>query len=193
MSNETDAKTYTCPNVVDIKTSTRSEHQVEYLEPCVDTDQIQRALGSWCEGLVKLSHHMEDNEKGDACREFVRSHYAFDDNIGPVLFKPTLAKGCARIRLDEEGAIAYFCGTGDEQRDADEGNGFAKKHWKRCTAQSKAIRIDGCTATVLGTLTVTDANSKQTTVDKTWTFVNPSPGPSRPLLQLVGHHSSLQV
>ncbi len=169
--------------------------------PCMYDTQIKDALDGWCTDLVALSQSVSDaglqvdqGQEEDPCRAFVRSHYAFDDNLGSVSFKPTLATGDARYRLDEDSAVAYFCGTGDEERDKREGNGFAKKHWRECRAQNQAVRVDGCTATVMGSITLKDKDGAETTVDKTWTFVKPSLLTSaKPLLQLVGHHSSLHV
>lgn len=170
-------------------------------KPCMSSDDVQKSLNNWCNGLVELSQRLRDPDdvpgvptKKESCESFVRSHYAFDDNLGNVLFKPTVAKGTARYRLDEQAAIDYFCGTGDGNRDDELGNGFAKKtHWKSCEAKIEGLRIDGCTATVLGSVTVSDGSEGQkTTVDKTWTLVKGGEE-AHPLLQLVGHHSSLQV
>lgn len=166
-------------------------------QPCFSETNIKEALDGWCSGLVQLSQGISnpepdtESQNRSTCRDFVKSYYAFDDNLGSVSFKPTLAKGSARLRLDEEGAIDYFCGSGDKARDEKEGNGFAKKHWQQCQAQPKSVRIDGCTATVTGTLMLENDDGETTVVDKTWSFVK-SPL-ANPLLQLVGHHSSLQV
>jgi hypothetical protein len=153
-------------------------------KPCIDDDVVQTSLDQWCTGLVKLSQRLADpddmgeNEpsKAQACREFVKEYYAFDDNLGTVASK----------MKDEESAVAYFCG-----------NGFANTHWVGCKVERKATRIDGCTATVVGSLTLTPAtppsaasaesSATPATFEETWTLVNAA----GPLLQLVGHHSSM--
>lgn len=156
-------------------------------KPCIDDDVVQTSLDQWCTGLVKLSQRLADpddmgeNEpsKAQACREFVKEHYAFDDIMGTVASK--------NLGGDEDSAVAYFCGNG---------NGFANTHWAGCKAERKATRIDGCTATVVGSVTLTPASTDEppatpatpSTFDETWTLVNAA----GPLLQLVGHHSSVQ-
>jgi hypothetical protein len=146
---------------------------------------VLSAQTAWCNALIAINKAGE--EKGHAAAKQLAGEVidaAYGYNMGPVLFKPTLAAPPQTFRTTRDGAIAYFVG-GDANFKGD--SGFALKGWTACRAENAAIHINGDVATSMGNVIVTDKDGKVTTVDKTWTFKKDDEGK----LRIVVHHSSL--
>lgn len=108
-----------------------------------------------------------------------------NNQMGAVLFKPTLTVNPQTFRTTRAGALAYFVG-GDPAFPKD--TGFALKGWTRFDVANSAIFIAGDSAATMGKVHITGKDGKVTTVDKTWKFVKDDAGK----LRIVVHHSSLE-
>lgn len=147
--------------------------------------EVIAAQQAWGNALVAIA--TEYDTKGHKAakklaEQVVDSAYGY--NMGPVLFKPTLAAAPQTFRTDREGALAYFVG-GDSDFPAD--SGFALKGWRSFEIENAGILLKGNSATSMGNVTVIDAKGNRTTVDKTWGYVRGPDGK----LRIVLHHSSL--
>lgn len=109
---------------------------------------------------------------------------AYGYNLGPVLFKPTLASGNQTFRTTREGALSYFVGGNSTfQQDS----GFAIKGWRAVETTTAASFIQGDVAMWIGNVRMTDKDGKVTVVDKSWGYKRDSSG----VMRIVLHHSSL--
>lgn len=147
--------------------------------------EVIAAQGAWCDALVAIA--TEYDTKGAAAaktlaKTVIDTAYAY--NMGPVLFKPTLANGPQTFRTTADGALAYFVG-GDKSFAGD--SGFALKGWRSCKSENAAIAITGNTAMSMGNVSMWDSKGNMTMVDKTWGYVRGADGK----LRIVLHHSSL--
>lgn len=147
--------------------------------------EVLAAQTAWCNALVAINKAGE--ERGHAAArqlagEVIDAAYGY--NLGPVLFKPTLAAPPQTFRTTRDGALAYFVGGDSSFKDD---TGFALKGWTACRAENAAIHINGDVATTMGNVIITGKDGKVTTVDKTWKFKKDDQG----TLRIVVHHSSL--
>lgn len=147
--------------------------------------EVLAAQQAWGQALVAIA--TEYDTKGFAAAKalaetVVDSAYGYQ--MGPVLFKPTLAEAPQTFRTDREGAIAYFVGGSDRFKGD---TGFALKGWRNFEIANAGILVTGNSATSMGNVTVIDAKGNRTTVDKTWGYVRGPDGK----LRIVLHHSSL--
>ncbi|MBY6014999.1 hypothetical protein KUV75_08785 [Qipengyuania gaetbuli] len=149
--------------------------------------EVVAAQQAWGNALVAIA--TEYDTKGHAAAkklagEIIDSAYGY--NLGPVLFKPTLANGEGEqtFRTSRDGAVSYF--VGGDPKFAQDG-GFALKGWRSFEIDNAGILITGNSATSMGHVTVIDAKGNRTTVDKTWGYVRGPDGK----LRIVVHHSSL--
>jgi hypothetical protein len=153
----------------------------------ITESDVLAAQKAWGEALVKIS---KDYEAGGIAKAKATANAVLDAaygyNIGPVLFKPTLATNPQTFRTTKEGALAYFVGN-DPAYPAD--SGFALKGWRSVEIKNVAIQLRGDTAISMGNVMLTDKNGKVTTVDKTWGYARDDKG----TLRIVLHHSSLPV
>ncbi len=109
--------------------------------------------------------------------------YDFGDPEAPVLFKPTLADV---IRLDREGARAYFVGGNP---DYPQDKGFLKNGWKTVEFQSAVgpiLKAGGLGYKDMGHYTFVDGDGNATRADYTFAYHKCD---GRVLISL--HHSSL--
>ncbi len=146
---------------------------------------VLAAQQAWGDALVQISMDFEaggiDNARTTA-RNVIESAYGY--NLGPVLFKPTLASAPQTFRTTADGALAYFVGHDDNFPND---SGFALKGWRSVEVENAALFIDGNTAMSMGSVFITDKDGNVTTVDKTWGYALDSEG----TLRIVLHHSSL--
>ena len=151
----------------------------------ITTSEVEAAQQAWCGALVAIA--TEHDTKGKAAAktlatQIIDSAYAY--NMGPVLFKPTLAAAPQTFRTTAEGALSYFVG-GDKTYPGD--TGFALKGWRKCESVNAGIVITGNSALSMGNVSMWDAKGNLTMVDKTWGYVRGPDGN----LRIVLHHSSL--
>ncbi len=151
----------------------------------ISRDEVLAAQQAWGAALVQIA---TDYEKGgiDAAKATAKAvlNTAYGYNLGPVLFKPTLAAAPQTFRTTHDGALAYFVGH-DANFPADKG--FALNDWRVFETENAAIFIDGDVAMSMGKVRLTDAEGGVTEVDKTWGYKRDEAGD----LRIVLHHSSL--
>ena len=149
--------------------------------------EVEAAQKGWGDALVAIS--MEYETKGfDAAKDLAEDvlDAAYGYNMGPVLFKPTLAygEGQQTFRTTRDGALSYFVGR-DPNYAID--GGFALKGWRKVEVVNAGILITGNTATSMGHVKFTDKNGNVTVVDKTWSYARDGEGK----LRIIVHHSSI--
>lgn len=147
--------------------------------------ELDQARVNWGNALIAISKAYEDDGI-EAARtlagEVLDTAYGY--NLGPVLFKPTLASGDKTFRPTKEGALAYFVGH-DDNFPLD--SGFGLKGWRECRSKTSASFIEGDVAMWMGWISLTDKDGNVTTVDKSWGYKKDEDG----TLRIVHHHSSL--
>lgn len=147
--------------------------------------ELADARQIWGEALIAISEAFEQ-EGVDAARvaanKALDAAYGFE--LGPVLFKPTLAGGDRTFRTTRAGALAYFVGHSDEYPGD---GGFGIKGWRSVASETAASFIQGDVAMWMGWVTLTDKNGNVTKVDKSWGYKKDKAG----TLRIVLHHSSL--
>lgn len=147
--------------------------------------EVLKAQKIWGDAVVQIAKDFESgglNKAKTTAQAALDATYAYD--LGPVLFKPTLAALPQNIRSSEEGALSYYIG-GNKKFPND--SGFALKGWRSVESKNSVIHLNGNTALTMGNVSFTDKNGKVTTVDKTWGYVKDSAGN----VKIVLHHSSL--
>lgn len=147
--------------------------------------EVEAAQRAWGDALVAIATEYDTKGQPAAKRlaeTVIDTAYGYD--MGPVLFKPTLANGDQTFRTTRDGALAYFVG-GDANFARD--TGFALKGWRSYEIANAGVLIKGNSATSMGHVTVIDAKGNRTKVDKTWGYVRGPDGK----LRIVLHHSSL--
>ncbi|MEM7002956.1 MAG: phosphoribosyl-AMP cyclohydrolase [Pseudomonadota bacterium] len=150
------------------------------------TDQeLSAARSAWGDALIAISKAYETGgieAATDVANSALDTAYGY--NLGPVLFKPTLASGDQTFRPTRDGALAYFVGHSDAYpRDG----GFGIKGWRKVESVTAASFIQGDIAMWMGGVTFTDKNGDVTVVDKSWGYKKDEAGD----LRIVLHHSSL--
>lgn len=151
----------------------------------ITEEELAQARIAWGNGKIAISKAFEEDGI-EAARRVASTHldsvYGYD--LGPVLFKPTMASGAQTFRPTKDGALAYFCGHSDEYP---LDTGFAIRGWRSMTSETSATFIEGTVAMWMGWVTLTDRDGKITTVDKSFGYKKDDSG----ALRLVLHHSSL--
>lgn len=145
---------------------------------------VKAAQDAWGKALIQISN---DYQQGGFAKAKTTAQavldLAYGYDLGPVLFKPTLASGDTTFRTTEDGALAYFVGGNSQYPD----KGFALKGWTQYEYKNAGVQIHGDLAITMGHVILTDKNGKVTIVDKTWGFKKDEKGQVR----IVLHHSSL--
>lgn len=146
---------------------------------------VLAAQQGWCQALLDIGAANAQGGQAAAkalAEKMIDATYGYQ--LGPVLFKPTLAVAPQTFRTTREGALSYYVG-GNPAFPKDEG--FALKGWTRCEVSNSALFIAGDSASSQGNVSFTGKDGKVTTVDKTWSYVKDDAG----RLRIVVHHSSL--
>lgn len=160
--------------------------QAAYANSAVITEaELQAAQHAWGKALMRISEAYDNGGREQAeqtARAVLDTAYGY--NLGPVLFKPTLASGGQTFRTTYDGALAYFVG-GNSNYIHD--TGFALKGWQGFEFKNAAVHMNGDLALTMGHVHLTNKDGSVTTVDKTWGFKKDEQG----TLRIVLHHSSL--
>ncbi len=157
---------------------------MEDVMPITETELTQ-AREAWGNALIAISKAYEEGGTNAAralANDVLGAAYGY--NLGPVLFKPTLASGEKTFRPTKEGALAYFVGH-DENFPLD--GGFGIKGWREVVSETSASFIEGDVGMWMGWVTFTDKDGNVTKVDKSWGYKKDEEG----TLRIVHHHSSL--
>lgn len=149
--------------------------------------EVNAAQQAWCDSLVRIAKtYAAGGDYKTVATEVLTNQYNYD--YGTVLFKPTLTFGDQTFRLDKEGAAAYFIGGNPKYPDD---SGFALKPWVACrytnAGNNAGVLIDGDFAATMGNVFLTDAQGKETVVDKFFAFKRGVDGK----LRIVVHKSAL--
>jgi hypothetical protein len=151
----------------------------------ITQDEIAQALVTWGNGKIAISKAFEEGgiEAARAvASDNLDAYYGY--NLGPVLFKPTMASGAQTFRPTKAGALAYFCGHSEEYP---LDNGFAIMGWRACESTTSATFLQGDIAMWMGWIRLTNKDGSVTTVDKSFGYKKDAAG----TLRIVLHHSSL--
>ena len=147
--------------------------------------ELAEARKAWGDALIAISKAYEAGgiAEARAVAEGVLDA-AYGYNLGPVLFKPTLASGEQTFRTTRKGALSYFVG-----HDADYplDGGFGIKGWREVESETAASFIKGDIGMWMGWVTMTNKDGEVTKVDKTFGYQKDEDG----TLRIVLHHSSL--
>ncbi len=147
--------------------------------------ELADARQAWGDALIAIAKAYEaDGIEGarDLAGKVLDAAYGY--NLGPVLFKPTLASGEKTFRPTKKGALSYFVGHDDEYP---LDSGFGIKGWRECVSETSASFIEGNVAMWMGWVTMTDKDGNVTKVDKSWGYKKDDDG----VLLIIHHHSSL--
>lgn len=109
---------------------------------------------------------------------------AYGYNLGPVMFKPTLASGDQTFRPTRKGALSYFVA---HDPDYPLSQGFGLRGWRQIASETCAHLIEGDVAMWMGAFTFTDRNGEAIRTDKSFGYKRDAEG----TLRIVLHHSSL--
>ncbi len=151
----------------------------------INETELEQARKAWGDALVAIAKTYEADGI-DGARKTASDvlDAAYGYNMGPVLFKPTLASGEKTFRPTKKGALSYFVGH-DEDFPLD--GGFGLKGWRECRSETAAVFVEGDVAMWMGWVTMTDKDGNVTKVDKSWGYKKDAEG----ALRIVLHHSSL--
>ncbi len=151
----------------------------------ITEQELTEARQIWGDALVAISKAF-DTDGIESARAVANGAIdaAYGYNLGPVLFKPTMASGEQTFRPTREGALAYFVGH-DSGYPLD--GGFGIKGWRTVVSETAATFIDGDVAMWMGWVTFTDKDGNVTKVDKSWGYKKDEEG----TLRIILHHSSL--
>lgn len=151
----------------------------------ITESELEAARTAWGDGLIAISRAFEaDGIEGarPVAESVLDGGYGY--NLGPVLFKPTMASGEQTFRPTKQGALSYFVG---HDPDFPLDGGFGIKGWREMRSETAATFIDGDVAMWMGWVILTDKDGQVTTVDKSWGYKKDADG----VLRIVLHHSSL--
>ena len=151
----------------------------------ISEQELAIARQIWGDALIAISKAFEE-EGIDAARMIATGALdaAYGYELGPVLFKPTLASGEQTFRTTRDGALAYFVGHSDEYPGD---GGFGIKGWRSVVSETVASFVQGDVAMWMGRVTCTDKRGDITALDKSWGYKKDEAG----TLRIVLHHSSL--
>ena len=151
----------------------------------ITQEELLAARTAWGNGKIAISKAFEAGGIEDAYK-VASAHLdaIYGYNLGPVLFKPTMASGAQTFRPIKDGALAYFVGHSDAYPlDA----GFAIKGWRSMDSETSAEFIEGDVAMWMGWVSLTDKSGNITKVDKSFGYRKDADG----ILRIVLHHSSM--
>ena len=145
-------------------------------------EDVERAQQAWGDGIVAIgAAHSSGLDYIATARNHIQSLYAYE--LGPVLFKPTLAVK-EQFRPTFEGALSYFVASNGE---CPEDKGFAIKNWKKVRFENEEIIINEATALAMGNYFFTTPDNDEIKVEFTFGYVVDSTG----ALRINLHHSSM--
>lgn len=150
----------------------------------VTEQDLADARQAWGDALVAISTAYDEQgieAATELANQALDTAYGYD--LGPVLFKPTLASGEQTFRPTRDGALSYFVG---HNPDYPGDGGFGLKSWRKVESETSASFLDGDVGLWMGWVTFTDKDGNVTKVDKSWGYRKVDGA-----LRIVLHHSSL--
>ena len=148
----------------------------------VTVAEVKDAQRAWGEGIVAIATaHTNGGDYVGLAKDHVNTLYAYQ--MGPVLFKPTLA-ATDQFRPTFETALSYFVASNNA---CPEDLGFAIKGWTNVRFENSDVIIDGNTALAMGNYFFTSQEGSEVKVEYTFGYIEDDNGGLR--IQL--HHSSM--
>lgn len=148
----------------------------------VTVNDVKNAQKAWGDGIVSISAaHNAGMDYVTLARNHIESLYAYD--IGPVLFKPTLASE-NQFRSTFDNALSYFIASNGA---CSEDLGFAIKGWTKVRFENEDISIHGSTALSMGNYFFTSPGGDEVKVEFSFVYLEDPSG----ILRIHLHHSSL--
>ena len=144
--------------------------------------KVKDAQRAWGKGIVAIATaHTNGGDYVGLATNHVNTLYAYQ--MGPVLFKPTLA-AVDQFRPTFETALSYFVASNNA---CPEDQGFAIKGWTDVRFENSDVIIDGNTALAMGNYFFTSPEGAEVKVEYTFGYIEDGNGDLR--IQL--HHSSM--
>ena len=144
--------------------------------------EVKDAQRAWGEGIVAIATaHTNGGDYVGLATDHVNTLYAYQ--MGPVLFKPTLA-ATDQFRPTFETALSYFVASNNA---CPEDQGFAIKGWTNVRFENSDVIIDGNTALAMGNYFFASQEGSEAKVEYTFGYIKDDDGSLR--IQL--HHSSM--
>ena len=148
----------------------------------VSLDDVEMAQKEWGEGIVAISQaHADGGDYVGIAANHINTLYGYQ--IGPVLFKPTLA-AVDQFRPTFDSALSYFVASNNA---CPEDEGFAIKGWTKVRFENNNVTIDGNRALAMGNYYFTDTEGSEVKVEYTFGYFEDEDSNIR--IQL--HHSSI--
>ena len=148
----------------------------------VSLADVERAQREWGDGIVDISKaYFDGSDYVSVATEYVSTLYGYQ--LGPVLFKPTLAK-LNQFRTTFDMALSYFIAS---NKACPEDKGFAIKDWAKVRFENSNVIIDENRALAMGNYFFTDSQGSELKVEYTFGYIEDEDQNLR--IQL--HHSSL--
>ena len=148
----------------------------------VTVAEVKDAQRAWGEGIVAIATaHTNGGDYVGLAKDHVNTLYAYQ--MGPVLFKPTLA-AVDQFRPTFETALSYFVASNNA---CPEDQGFAIQGWTDVRFENSNVIIDGNTALAMGNYFFTSPEGAEVKVEYTFGYIEDGNGDLR--IQL--HHSSM--
>ena len=144
--------------------------------------KVKDAQRAWGKGIVAIATaHTNGGDYVGLATDHVNTLYAYQ--MGPVLFKPTLA-AVDQFRPTFETALSYFVASNNA---CSEDQGFAIQGWTDVRFENSDVIIDGNTALAMGNYFFTSPEGAEVKVEYTFGYIEDGNGDLR--IQL--HHSSM--
>ena len=149
----------------------------------ITEQEVLDAQKTWGEGIVRIGKvYTEGGDYKAEAKEHIADLYGY--NLGPVLFKPTLAAE-KQFRTTEEGALSYFVGHNEN---FPEDHGFAIRPWSNVRWESAGIKTKGNMAIAMGNYFFTPADGgEEVKVEYTFAYTKDDEG----VLRIILHGSHL--
>ena len=148
----------------------------------VTVAKVKDAQRAWGKGIVAIATaHTNGGDYVGLATDHVNTLYAYQ--MGPVLFKPTLA-AVDQFRPTFETALSYFVASNNA---CPEDQGFAIQGWTDVRFENSDVIIDGNTALAMGNYFFTSPEGAEVKVEYTFGYIEDGNGGLR--IQL--HHSSM--
>jgi len=132
--------------------------------PEITKKDVMSAQEAWGDAVVKIGK-ADSDEAYKLAKKIAASAYAFD--LGPIMFKPTLAAETP-FRPDLEGSVSYFV-SGNEKYAEDKG--FALKPWSNVRFDNHTVKFFENIAIAMGHYYFTGPDGKETKVEYTKGYV----------------------
>ena len=148
----------------------------------VTVAEVKDAQRAWGKGIIAIATaHANGGDYVGLATDHVNTLYAYQ--MGPVLFKPTLA-AVDQFRPTFETALSYFVASNNA---CPEDQGFAIQGWTDVRFENSDVIIDGNTALAMGNYFFTSSEGAEVKVEYTFGYIEDGNGGLR--IQL--HHSSM--